>query len=579
MEFQLPCCSVCLEPFSCSLLYRLPRSLPCGHSFCGSCLSDLVKISALISCPQCRKVHVPNPEYGLDTFPRNYAFIEYMNENMDACTDSASQQPGSPSPRGLLTDGNVNTQEEGRNEVQGAKAKKGEDENEFIEDISMSLVVNMRTTVQQLMAAFKNSFLPGEVLDLKGMVVDGDGPLYIDVPITLKNASILVEVVITAPSVALHNVNVRLGNDNSGVREGVSKGELVHIQSNNCHLFNCKLEAVGLLRTHFIGVSLSRGSASIMATTIQNCHVGVRVSGSPIEIRRCNLNVEQIALCGRAASVVIESCNLQGKCCLNISQGCSSLMRECSLVASGDSTVHVQGPITNLHMERCRMQSAKEAAVKVEMQASLKMEHCEIGGNPEDAHKMMAYGNQRVNELVCSAVMGRMGANIHLINCSICKVPYGVVGINEETNIKLECCNIVTTLSHLFIERGAYVVASHSNFMDALGSGAVFAAYQGSRVEMERCKIHQAYWHLLHAIQGAKIQATQCDIWGTQQNAISAWNHPTQVIVQQSRLGGSGKAVVVPYKGARIHLKQSDVWGLEQPGLIADLITEGCTLR
>eukprot|EP01024_Parvocaulis_polyphysoides_P012180 TRINITY_DN1436_c1_g1_i3.p2 TRINITY_DN1436_c1_g1~~TRINITY_DN1436_c1_g1_i3.p2 ORF type:complete len:317 (-),score=29.43 TRINITY_DN1436_c1_g1_i3:223-1173(-) len=316
-----------------------------------------------------------------------------------------------------------------------------------------------------------------------------------------------------------------------------------------------------------------------MATTFINCHTGIRVVGAPIEIRRCNLKVEQSAILGRSCSILVESCNIQGKCCLGISHGSQSQVRECSLAGSGDSTVCVSGQGTNLRMERCRLQSATVAAVKVENEAQLKMEHCEVGGNPEDASKMMQYSNQRVSELVCSAVMGRSGAAIHLLNCSICKVPYGVVGMNVNTNIKLECCNIVTTLSHLFIERGACVFASHSNFMDALGSGAIFVAYQGSKVEMERCKIHQAFWHLLHAIQGAEIHALQCDIWGTQQNAVSAWNYSTKVVVQQSRLGGSGQAVVVPCKGAQIYLKSSDVWGLSTVDQTPGLVQDSCNLH
>lgn len=56
-----------LEAFSCSICYNnysdllVPRLLPCGHTFCTSCLRGIFSGDA-IECPSCRKKHsIPRP--------------------------------------------------------------------------------------------------------------------------------------------------------------------------------------------------------------------------------------------------------------------------------------------------------------------------------------------------------------------------------------------------------------------------------------------------------------------------------------------------------------------------------------
>jgi tripartite motif-containing protein 59 len=60
-------CSICLE------LYEEPLMLPCTHTFCKSCLLDLVQSGQpgqYLRCPECRMEHVLDSQ-GVDTFPKN----------------------------------------------------------------------------------------------------------------------------------------------------------------------------------------------------------------------------------------------------------------------------------------------------------------------------------------------------------------------------------------------------------------------------------------------------------------------------------------------------------------------------
>ncbi|PNJ65921.1 TRIM25 isoform 3 [Pongo abelii] len=55
-------CSICLEPF------KEPVTTPCGHNFCGSCLSETWAVQgAPYLCPQCRAVYQARPQLHKNT--------------------------------------------------------------------------------------------------------------------------------------------------------------------------------------------------------------------------------------------------------------------------------------------------------------------------------------------------------------------------------------------------------------------------------------------------------------------------------------------------------------------------------
>lgn len=84
------------EDLTCSVCYSLfsdPRVLPCSHTFCKTCLDNLLQVSVNYSiwrplrlplkCPNCRSV-VELPPTGIDALPTNVslrAIIEKVGEN------------------------------------------------------------------------------------------------------------------------------------------------------------------------------------------------------------------------------------------------------------------------------------------------------------------------------------------------------------------------------------------------------------------------------------------------------------------------------------------------------------------
>ena len=83
-------CPVCLEPFDKTRL--VPRLLPCSHSVCSKCITELLTGNGLILvCPQCRKRHVAG--IGQQSFPENKYVLKILEK------PTAVLLPPPPPPR------------------------------------------------------------------------------------------------------------------------------------------------------------------------------------------------------------------------------------------------------------------------------------------------------------------------------------------------------------------------------------------------------------------------------------------------------------------------------------------------
>ena len=65
------------------------RTLPCGHTFCTRCLTE-VQEQNQVACPTCRATH-PVPEAG--NFPINYAFEAMIKRLRDTSVGVVPQPP------------------------------------------------------------------------------------------------------------------------------------------------------------------------------------------------------------------------------------------------------------------------------------------------------------------------------------------------------------------------------------------------------------------------------------------------------------------------------------------------------
>jgi hypothetical protein len=98
-------CTICYSEYSDSP-GALPRSLPCGHTFCTSCLETFYRSvpdcdSLAIECPTCRKRHYMPLPSGIDvvaspvaaSFPINFCVkeVEFSVTTLPfECTDSVA---------------------------------------------------------------------------------------------------------------------------------------------------------------------------------------------------------------------------------------------------------------------------------------------------------------------------------------------------------------------------------------------------------------------------------------------------------------------------------------------------------
>jgi Zn finger protein HypA/HybF involved in hydrogenase expression len=68
-------CTVCFDGFDLSQVFKTPRILPCGHTFCSECLARLVQADSSLKCPNCNS-KIQNVI--LEVIPRNFNFMEIL---------------------------------------------------------------------------------------------------------------------------------------------------------------------------------------------------------------------------------------------------------------------------------------------------------------------------------------------------------------------------------------------------------------------------------------------------------------------------------------------------------------------
>ncbi|TSN03370.1 E3 ubiquitin/ISG15 ligase TRIM25 [Bagarius yarrelli] len=79
------CCSVCLDAL------KEPVTIPCGHSYCMSCISDFwsgLDQTAVYSCPQCREAFSPKP-----ALKKNTLLTEVMEKMKNASDQGTTSNP------------------------------------------------------------------------------------------------------------------------------------------------------------------------------------------------------------------------------------------------------------------------------------------------------------------------------------------------------------------------------------------------------------------------------------------------------------------------------------------------------
>ena len=69
-------CAICLD------IFKDPRRLPCGHSFCADCLDKLVERRESFDCPICKEKHT-KPRNGFVADFKSNQLLDVLNEVFD----------------------------------------------------------------------------------------------------------------------------------------------------------------------------------------------------------------------------------------------------------------------------------------------------------------------------------------------------------------------------------------------------------------------------------------------------------------------------------------------------------------
>ena len=68
-------CSICFDGFDLWNIFKIPRIISCGHSFCSECLANLVQVDRSLKCPRCN-FKIQNVT--IEIIPRNYHLMEKL---------------------------------------------------------------------------------------------------------------------------------------------------------------------------------------------------------------------------------------------------------------------------------------------------------------------------------------------------------------------------------------------------------------------------------------------------------------------------------------------------------------------
>ena len=77
---------VCFELFDTE--QRIPRLLPCSHTLCELCMTEILNGRRSMVCPQCRKKHAAHS--GVKAFPENKYIFKYLIPGSKSETKSLS---------------------------------------------------------------------------------------------------------------------------------------------------------------------------------------------------------------------------------------------------------------------------------------------------------------------------------------------------------------------------------------------------------------------------------------------------------------------------------------------------------
>ncbi|KAI3371344.1 hypothetical protein L3Q82_023555 [Scortum barcoo] len=83
-------CSICLDVFT------DPVSIPCGHNFCKTCITEHWNINVLCQCPNCKEVFYTRPELRVNTFISEMAAQFRQSAQQKASSSSSEQQVSKP---------------------------------------------------------------------------------------------------------------------------------------------------------------------------------------------------------------------------------------------------------------------------------------------------------------------------------------------------------------------------------------------------------------------------------------------------------------------------------------------------